>query len=97
MIARHVEPGRVLGAVKAASRRYAVAPQSGGASLDRTCARGPLWQVAETKKRLSNQTKKLGWRITRAAPNLPAKRVSHPKSKPGSGTAPKLLFITYQR
>ncbi|MEJ0048329.1 MAG: hypothetical protein WDN04_21040 [Rhodospirillales bacterium] len=33
------------GALKAAARRCAVAPQSGGASLDRTCARSPwcLW------------------------------------------------------
>ena len=45
MIARHAEPGCVLGALKAASRRSAVAPQRGGASLDRTCTPSPfsLW------------------------------------------------------
>jgi len=58
VIARHAEPGCVLGALKAASRRSAVAPQRGGASLDRTCARSWMLHVAGTKKRLSNRTKK---------------------------------------
>ncbi len=47
------------GALKAAARRCAVAPQSGGASLDRTCARSPWCLWPGRRKRRSNQTKKL--------------------------------------
>ena len=54
---RH-QRGCVLGAVKAAARRCAVAPQSSGASPDRTCARSLLLFVAGMKKRLLNRTKK---------------------------------------
>jgi len=91
MIAQPPQAGSVLSTVKAAARRYAVAPRRGGASLDRACARSQSnARPGRTSGAQPNQQATIRRSIT-----LPVSASLRPiliLNSFRSGTAPKLLF-----
>ncbi len=64
------------GALKAAARRCAVAPQSGGASLDRTCARSP-WCLWPGRRNGAPTKPRNWWRRTACRAYRKPKRLVH--------------------